>query len=154
MRGYDKTAKKAGPNALEWRKQLQDLVVVSLGQVRSKERLTNGLLDLAKIEDQFSEVNNSGTTLRKQFENLRLSYETRNLIAVARMLGTSGLQRKETRGGHFRIDYPEVDNKNFLGNYVVWKKGGQCHVELRPVPKKNNIAPPPRGDHSTGFDPM
>ena len=147
-------AKRTGPTATEWRRQLQDLVVVSLGQVRSKERLTEGLNELKKVEETYNQVNNSGSTLRKQFENLRLTYETRNLIEVARMLGTSGLQRKETRGGHFRIDYPEVDNKNYLGNYIVWRDRGQCQTELRPVPKRNDIAPPPPGDHSTGFDPM
>jgi len=141
-----------GPSATAWRKELQDLVVKLLGQVRDEQRLTTGLAQLSAIEAEFDDVNNSTDTVRKRFENLRLSYETRNLIDVARMLGTAALKRKETRGGHFRIDYPERDDANYLGNYVVWQQDGTCHAELRPVPGRDAVAPPPPGDHSTGYD--
>ena len=70
------------------------------------------------------------------------------------MLGSTSLNRKETGGGHFRIDYPEIDNENFIGNYVVWQKNGECHNDLRRAPKRNIIAPPPPGEHSAGFDPI
>jgi len=120
--------------------------------VRSEERLSSGLADLAAIESEFDDVDNSGKTDRERSECLRQTYETRNLIEVARMLGTAALKRKETRGGHFRIDYPEIDDENFLGNYVVWKQDGKCQAELRPVPGRDAVAPPPPGEHSTSFD--
>ena len=58
----------------------------------------------------------------QKFKRLCLTYETRNLIEVVKMLGSTSLNRKETGGGHFRIDYPEIDNENFLENYVIWQK--------------------------------
>ncbi|MDP6429220.1 MAG: FAD-binding protein [Rhodospirillales bacterium] len=141
-----------GPSAAAWRKEVQDLVVTSLGQVRSQERLTVGLAGLAAIEAEFDDIDNGGKNKRQRFESLRQSFETRNLIGVARMLGTAALKRRETRGGHFRIDYPEKDDGNFLGNHVIWNQGGQCQAELRPVPGRDAIAPPPPGEHATGFD--
>ncbi len=141
-----------GPSALDWRKEVQDLVVESIGQVRSEERLTSGLADLTAIKNQFDDVDNSGKTIRQRSDFLRQTYETQNLIEVARMLGTAALNRKETRGGHFRIDYPEADEKNFLGNYVVWQENGNCRTELRPVPGRDAVGPPPPGEHSTSFD--
>lgn len=143
-----------GPSAEAWRRQVQDLVVKSIGQVRSEESLSTGLAALDKLEADFDNVDNAGDTVRERFENLRLTFETRNLIEVARMLGTAALQRQETRGGHFRIDYPERDDENFLGNYVVWQEGDACRAELRPVPGPDTIAAPPPGEPSTAFDPV
>jgi fumarate reductase (CoM/CoB) subunit A len=141
-----------GPSAEEWRRQVQDLIVASLGQVRSEESLTSGLTRLDELAPTFEAVDCSGDTVRARYENLRLTYETQNLIDVARMLGTAALQRRETRGGHFRKDHPERDDANFLGNFVVWKDGDTCAAELRPVPGRDAIAPPPPGEPSTEFD--
>jgi fumarate reductase (CoM/CoB) subunit A len=141
-----------GPSAVAWRAEVQDLVVKSLGQVRSEESLTTGLAALDRVEAEFDDVDNAGKTVRERYENLRSTFETKNLIEVARMLGTAALQRQETRGGHFRIDYPERDDNNYLGNYVVWNDGGTCRAELRPVPGRDAVAPPPPGEHATTFD--
>ena len=68
--------------------------------------------------------------------------------------GTAALARQETRGGHFRKDHPERDDANFLGNFIVRKDGETCAAELRPVPGRDTIAPPPPGEPDTGFDPV
>lgn len=141
-----------GMNATAWRKKLQDLVVKDIGQVRNEQRLTRGLAGLTAMEAKFDEVNTDADTVRQHFENLRLAYETRNLIDVARMLGTAALARKETRGGHFRIDYPERDDEHFLGNYVVWQQDGTCQAALRPIPERDVVAPAPPGEYSTAYD--
>lgn len=141
-----------GPSAEAWRREVQDLVVTSLDQVRSEETLTSGLTDLDRVGGEFDDVDNSGGTVRKRSESLRQTFETRNLIEVARMLGTAALMRRETRGGHFRIDYPERNDNNYLGNYVVWSDGGKCRAELRPVPGRDAVAPPPPGEHATSFN--
>ena len=65
------------------------------------------------------------------------------------MLGTAAKQRKESRGGHFRIDYPNQDNKNFLGNFILSLKNGKLNCELKPVPDLSNISDPPSGAIST-----
>ncbi len=141
-----------GPSAKAWRGEVQDLVVKSLGQVRSEESLILGLAKLDRVEAEFGNIDNTGKTVRERYESLRLMYETKNLIEVARMLGTAALQRQETRGGHFRIDHPDRNDEHFLGNYVVWSDGGTCQAELRPVPNRDAVAPPPPGEASTAFD--
>jgi fumarate reductase (CoM/CoB) subunit A len=144
--------KSEGPSAEAWRRQVQDLIVSQLGQVRTEETLTAGLAKLDELSPTFETVNCAGKTVRERYENLRQTYETQNLIDVARMLGTAALLRRETRGGHFRMDHPERDDANFLGNYVVWKDTDKCAAELRPVPGRDAVAPPPPGEPSTDFD--
>lgn len=141
----DRIARPAGsvPSA-EWRRAVQKLVVSSIGQVRHGERLAAALEKLNELEGMFNELGAEGDTLRKRCDGVRLDFETRNLIQVARMLGTAALERKESRGGHFRLDFPQT-NERYVGNIVLWQDGDKLQHELRPVPAMEDEAPPPPG---------
>ena len=141
-----------GPSPDEWRRAVQDLIVTSIGQVRRDDRLRHGLAELDALEARFDDVAITGETERARFECLRRTLESRNLIAVARMLGTAALAREESRGGHFRLDFPDDDNERFLGNFVQWRNGSGSEIELRPAPPRNSAAPPPPGELATKLD--
>lgn len=126
----------------EWRNAVQQLVVDSVGQVRRADRLCQALDRLDALESRFDGIGVLGGTVRERFECLRLSLETRNLIQVARLLGTAALQREESRGGHFRLDFPERNDEKFLGNIVLWNEGGMVRHELRPVPDSQEAEAP------------
>ena len=56
---------------------------------------------------------------------LRLWAETRNLLDVAYLILTSAAFRKESRGGHYRLDYPQSDPNwqvHTLVQYHNWWK--------------------------------
>jgi L-aspartate oxidase len=64
----------------------------------------------------------------------RASAETRNLVDVARAMAGSALFRRESRGAHFRSDYPERDDPRFLG-HTLWEGGEARLVDVRqPLP--------------------
>jgi fumarate reductase (CoM/CoB) subunit A len=118
----------------EWRRSVQQLVVSQLGQVRRADRLESALRTLDELESQFAGLHLAGDSERQRLDGLRRAVETRNLIAVARMLGTAALLREETRGGHFRQDFPQLDDTRFQGNFVVCRRDGKLECELRAVP--------------------
>jgi fumarate reductase (CoM/CoB) subunit A len=128
-------------SAAEWRREVQQLVVTSVGQVRHGERLTQGLAKLDALAAVYPEAGVTGETLRERCGEVRLNMETRNLIQVAQMLGTAALNRRESRGGHYRLDHPQSDSR-FLGNIVLWNDAGRIRHELRPVPPPS-AAPAP-----------
>jgi fumarate reductase (CoM/CoB) subunit A len=129
----------------DWRREIQTEIVKNIGQVRSADRLQQGLDRLDELEKSFDEIGVSGDTVRERCDNLRKIYETQKLIQVARMLGTAALHREESRGGHFRVDFPEQDDENFLGNIVLRAENGGIQHELRPVPSLTDEAPLPPG---------
>lgn len=49
----------------------------------------------------------------KQIEQANLSISSRNFVTLAKLVATSALWREESRGGHFRNDFPERDDANF-----------------------------------------
>ena len=136
-----------------WRKEVQSQIVTNLGQVRRGDRLLEGLDKLNELERQFEDIEVSGKTDRQRFECLRLTLETHNLICVGRMLGTAALARTESRGGHFRLEYPEED-ENFLGNLIIRREGDTCAADFQPVPPRDRIAAPPPGEAVTDLDLM
>jgi L-aspartate oxidase len=70
--------------------RLRTLSGASLGVVRNEEGLRHVLAFLAEIERRAA----------------TLSSSTRNRLTIARLIGAAALQRRESRGSHFRSDYP------------------------------------------------
>jgi L-aspartate oxidase len=53
----------------------------------------------------------------------RAAAEARNLVAVAESMAMGALFREESRGGHFRTDFPETDDARFLGHTLLTREG-------------------------------
>jgi L-aspartate oxidase len=65
----------------------------------------------------------------------RASAEDRNLVEVARAMTACALFREESRGGHFRTDFPRTDDARFLGH--TWLDGGRAR--LAPIETRQHV---------------
>ena len=64
---------------------------------------------------------------------LRLAFETSNMIISAEMKLKASLMRKESRCSHFRLDYPDMDTKNWNAWINIYKgKDGKMKLEKQP----------------------
>ena len=63
--------------------------------------------------------------------------EKRRLYLALAMV-QSAIHRKESRGAHKRVDYPERDDKNFRKQSVVCFDGGQITLTLRDIPERRS----------------
>ncbi|WP_031479472.1 FAD-dependent oxidoreductase [Maridesulfovibrio frigidus] len=64
---------------------------------------------------------------------LRLAHETANMIHSAEMKLKASLMRKESRCSHFRLDYPDVDDKNWRAWINIYKGAdGTMKLEKQP----------------------
>ncbi len=64
---------------------------------------------------------------------LILLLELRNMRIVAEMVCKAALKRTESRGAHFRVDYPDEDNSRWLKNIVFRKGEAGMEVETTTV---------------------
>jgi succinate dehydrogenase / fumarate reductase flavoprotein subunit len=60
--------------------------------------------------------------------------ELDNLISQAVVTMDSALNRKESRGGHAREDYPDRDDKEWMKHTLAWiDHKGEVKIDYRPV---------------------
>jgi len=55
------------------------------------------------------------------------------MLLVSEMVCRAALLRKESRGAHYRDDFPEEDNTNWLQNIHIQKAGDVMDLKTLPV---------------------
>jgi L-aspartate oxidase len=90
------------------RLELRALMATHVGIVRSEEGLRAAAAGLAALQSRFEDL--QAKALRDEsaeFQTLRRAGELGNMLSVARLVTLAALRRTESRGAHFRSDYPE-----------------------------------------------
>lgn len=71
----------------------------------------------------------------KDSHNLRLAHETKNMTLNAEMKLRASLLRKESRGSHYREDYPQRDDPNWLAWITLMDENGKMEATRKPIPE-------------------
>ena len=94
--------------------RLQEIMWKGAGILRSEETLTNALSEIESLSKEFPR---DVKCLSKE------EYEFKNMLTVARLVIKSALQRKESRGAHYRLDYLNTDE--ISRHSLITKKEGE-----------------------------
>jgi succinate dehydrogenase/fumarate reductase flavoprotein subunit len=123
----------------EIRDKLGRSMYENVGILRSADGMTKGLEEIEELAREISRIQVSDS---KTF-NLGLvdAKEIELMIDTARAIATSALIRKESRGAHYREDYPETDYENWTKHVVLEKKDDRLNPTLEPV-NLTRIKPP------------
>ena len=101
------------------RKDLQDLMDANVQVFRTDETLRAALDEISKLRERY---NNVGIQDRGKRYNLDLleAVELGFLLELAEVISTAAIHRKESRGGHFREDFPDRDDENFMHHTMTY----------------------------------
>jgi fumarate reductase flavoprotein subunit len=102
------------------------------GISRDEASLKEGAKPLAKLQASFAKV--EVTDKDRVFNTELVSVlELESMLLVAEAVIQSALRRTETRGAHFRTDYPERDDEKFLAHTVVTRGETGPEIDYLPV---------------------
>lgn len=102
-----------------------------LGILREEKGLREGLQAIQELRERLNRVGVPGGQACNIAWNDWLNL--RNLLDVSEMIGRSALERKESRGAHYRSDFPKKNNQGFLKNFFIKLKNGEMKIYERPV---------------------
>jgi len=103
---------KAKVDVEKERKLLSELMFKNAGVKRSK----------ASLEEVFDVINKMGKVLKTEFHSTQ-GFELQNIIIAAYLIVKSALMREESRGTHFREDFPSSDDENWKKHTILKIKG-------------------------------
>jgi succinate dehydrogenase / fumarate reductase flavoprotein subunit len=121
----------SGENPYAVQAALQELMQTHVGIVRTEAEMQHALAQLAALNGRAAVAAVSGH--REYNPGWHTSIDLRHLLTVAEAITRSAIERKESRGGHFRDDYP--DKGAAFGTFnIVTRKAGDGTMEVRRTP--------------------
>jgi succinate dehydrogenase/fumarate reductase flavoprotein subunit len=118
---------KEGPKPKDVCATLKEVMWYKAGILRHQEGLEEALKQVQELKTL-----GANASITKTGDLIR-SLELQNLLLLSEMVCRTALLRTESRGSHYRSDYPEEDNTNWLKNIVVRKEDTGMKVEVVPV---------------------
>jgi len=122
---FDRGTGAEGPYQVQ--DALQTMMQNLVGIVRSQHEMEQALQDLNTLKQRAEKVGVPGN--REYNPGWHTALDLRHLLIVSEAIAHSALARKESRGGHFRDDYPEKDPAFATFNHVV-RRGANGEMEL------------------------
>lgn len=103
-----------------------------VGIFRNKKDLTEALEEIKQLREEYRRVYISGRCLRYSQELINM-FEFESMLDLAEVITLGALNREETRGSHYRSEFPKRDDKNWLKHTLVTWKDGQYQTQYRDV---------------------
>jgi len=120
-----------GENPYRLQAELQDTMQNLVGIVRQEAEMQEALSRIQQFTVRASRLGVSGH--REYHAGWHTAIDVRNLLAVAEAITRSAIERKESRGGHFREDYPQKGDEFATFNIMV-KRAGDSAMRVSRVP--------------------
>ena len=109
------------------RAELQDVMTSRVGVLRS----AHGLSEAAALLDKLGATQTETVDVE--------SWETTNLLTISTALTDAAALREETRGSHWRDDFPGRDDERFAGHFDATMSDGASTLAFVPAPASDGV---------------
>jgi succinate dehydrogenase/fumarate reductase flavoprotein subunit len=115
-----------GPSPREFKQAINTIADSKLAVLRTESTLKDGLAALNELSEQVANMKAvSG-------EDIMEGYEATNLLTVGQLVGRGALEREESRGVHYRGDYPKEDT-DWLKHVEQYLQDGELKTRIVPA---------------------
>jgi succinate dehydrogenase / fumarate reductase, flavoprotein subunit len=118
---------------IKFRNEIQELMKQNAGIIREQTKLQDGLKRILELKKEFYSKDN----IIKEFkidddndENIVLTWQVKSSLIVCEAIIGSALMRQESRGAHYRSDFPKLDDEKWKVNIYCRKEGEGGAAEM------------------------
>ncbi|MEU6607811.1 succinate dehydrogenase flavoprotein subunit [Streptomyces shenzhenensis] len=110
------------------RRELQETMDANVMVFRTEQTIKTAVEKIAELRERYRNVSIQDKGKRFNTDLLE-AIELGNLLELAEVMAVSALARKESRGGHYREDYPNRDDVNFMRHTMAYREVGDDGTE-------------------------
>jgi succinate dehydrogenase / fumarate reductase, flavoprotein subunit len=115
------------------RADLQETMTNRCGVFRNEKDLVDQLAYVKELQDRFAKISIDDKNMIFNTE-LMEAIELGHLLEFAELIVSGAIERKESRGAHYRKDYEKRDDDNWLKHTLAWRQpGGGVKFDWRKV---------------------
>jgi len=112
---------------------LQETMGSLVGIFRNEDDLKKALINLDALKPRLAKVRIDGSRMFNP--GWHLTRDLKNLLLISEAVTRCALARRESRGAHSRIDFPNYDPEWEKKNNIIVNEGGTMTLQQRPVPE-------------------
>jgi succinate dehydrogenase / fumarate reductase flavoprotein subunit len=129
LQPFDRPAGSENPYTVQ--SALQNMMQDLVGIVRTEREMRQAVDELEQLKERAARAGITGH--REYNPGWHTSIDLKNLLTVSEAIARSAIERKESRGGHFREDFPEKDPAYATFN-IVTRRAPDGSMEVKRVP--------------------
>jgi succinate dehydrogenase flavoprotein subunit len=113
---------------IKFRNKIQELMKYNAGIVRDQTKLQNGLKRILELRREFYSnkdniINEFNIDDNYNSENIVLTWQVKSSLIACETIIRSALMRQESRGAHYRSEFPKLDDERWMVNIYCRKEG-------------------------------
>jgi len=126
--------RREGENPFRIQHDLQDMMQDLVGIVRTEDEMQRALVGIEKLKERREKISLTGNI---DFNpSWHTALDLHNLLNVSEAITLAAIERKESRGGQYREDYPNKDAEFGKINFTIKKDaGGAMQITRVPIPE-------------------
>jgi succinate dehydrogenase / fumarate reductase flavoprotein subunit len=129
---FERESNSDKENPFQLQSELQEMMHSLVGIVRTEEELKRAIDSIGTLQQRAKKVACGGN--RGYNPGWHTAIELTHMLTVAEAIAKAAIERKESRGGHFREDFPEKSENFGKFNISIHKsEGGNMRVEQTPI---------------------
>jgi succinate dehydrogenase / fumarate reductase flavoprotein subunit len=121
-----------GENPYTLHHELQETMQKNVGIFRVESELRTALDDVLTLQERARRVRATGSQIYNP--GWHACFDVQNMLTLAEAIVRSAIERKESRGGHWRTDYAKTDPEFGTKNLIASCRNGAMAISTSPIP--------------------
>ena len=121
-----------GIKPVDLKRKIQAVLWDDAGPLRDRDSLNAALKKIKQLREEYTQVRLRDSSLQYNNE-LMEAIDIANMLDFGEIMSQAALLREETRGGHYREDFPNKNDEKWLKNIVIKKEGSNMSISTMPV---------------------